>query len=190
MNTHLRMRRMRACLRRAASLVVQTLQMLAYLALLAGSLLLSDVTATLHDLRRRAYDALDTRIFPAIERYTTHRAHITFMALLWLALLVGGSWTAFELVGGNYTNGLSGLMTCIIAHQQSLHVRENRAQHAATHERLDDHERRLSAIHGHVAPKPAPASASADDGGATLPLIPTPPRQSPHTRRRRPPNTP
>ena len=177
-------------LRRAARLSGQAMQTAVYLALLTASLLLSDVAATLHALRTRAYDALDTRIFPAIERYTTHRAHITFMALLWFALLIGGSWTAFELVGGNYTNGLSGLMTCIIALQQSRHVKENRAQHAATHERLDDHERRLSAIHGHVAPKPAPAAAAADDGGATLPLIPTPPRQPPHTRKRRPPNTP
>ena len=175
-------------IRRAARLTIQALQTASIITLLVVSMLLNEAETTLHALRRHAYDALDTRIFPAIEKYTTHRAHITFMALLWVALLVGGSWTAFELVGGNYTNGLSGLMTCIIALQQSRHVRENRAQHAATHERLDDHERRLSAIHGHVAPKPAAsaAAASADDGGATLPLIPTPPRQPPQSRKRPP----
>jgi hypothetical protein len=100
--------------------------------------------------RDTAYSWLDRRLFPRVIAYTTHRAHIAFMALLWVALLLGGSWTAFELVGGNYTNGLSGLMTCIIALQQMHHRRENHEQHAATHARLDQHQQRLDALHDHL----------------------------------------
>lgn len=100
--------------------------------------------------RDGVYGFLDQQVFPRVVSYTTHRVHILFMAALWLALLLGGSWTAFELVGGNYTNGLSGLMTCIIALQQMRQHQENREHHAETHRRLDAHAQRLDELHKHV----------------------------------------
>lgn len=93
------------------------------------------------------YGWLDTQIFPKVIAYTTNRWHIVFMAILWMALLCGGSWTAFELVGGNYTNGLSGLMTCIIALQQLRQEQNNQQRHDQTHARLDAHEQKLTEIH-------------------------------------------
>lgn len=103
--------------------------------------------------RDGVYGFLDQRLFPWVIAYTTHRVHIMFMAALWMALLLGGSWTAFELVGGNYTNGLSGLMTCIIALQQMRLRQENDEHHEATHRRLDAHERKLDELHAHRRPR-------------------------------------
>lgn len=94
---------------------------------------------------------LDTHFFPLIVSYTIHRAHIVFLVILWLALICGGSFTAFELVGGNYTNGLSALVSCIVLlqtmkHQQQTkqlkeHVdalhEENKRLHANTHSYME-----------------------------------------------------
>lgn len=111
-----------------------------------------------HFLLLRIKDFLDARLFPAIVSYTTSRAHILFLFFLWIALLVGGSFTAFELVGGNYTNGLSALVSCIVLlqslrhHKETKHLRsevkahreESRARHEETHQRL-------TVIHENVA---------------------------------------
>lgn len=67
------------------------------------------------------YAFLDNHVFPALIGFATHRIHISLMVCLWMALLLCGSFTAFELVGGNYTNGLSGLLGCIILMQQQKH---------------------------------------------------------------------
>lgn len=97
-------------------------------------------------------DFLDNKFFPLIVNYTIHRAHIVFLVILWIALILGGSFTAFELVGGNYTNGLSALVSCIVLlqtvkHQQETkklqkHVsdlhKQNELMHAATHEHLSN----------------------------------------------------
>lgn len=92
------------------------------------------------------YGFLDNQVFPKVIAYTTHRVHISLMAVLWVALLFGGSWTAFELVGGNYTNGLSGLMTCIIALQQMRQRQESKDYHQETHRRLDEHAQKLDTL--------------------------------------------
>lgn len=132
-------------------------------------MLAGDLRRIRAQLAERLDTLLDTHVFPAVLAYTTHRAHITLMALLWLALLIGGSWTAFELVGGNYTNGLSGLMTCIIALQQAHHRRENHEQHAATHARLDAHEERLTALHAHVTRRRNGGTGKADPADQASP---------------------
>lgn len=91
---------------------------------------------------------LNDRFFPLIVRYATSRLHISLMVCLWIALLVCGSFTAFELVGGNYTNGLSGLLGCIILLQQNQH----RAETQSLHEKVDflqkmhDEQKRLHAV--------------------------------------------
>lgn len=46
----------------------------------------------------------------------------------------------------------------------------------------------LQAVHARIPG--AATTGAASDGGVTLPLIPAPPRQPPHSRKRRPPNTP
>lgn len=87
---------------------------------------------------------LDTRLFPFIVTYTTHRAHILVLFALWIALLIGGSWTTFELVGGNYTNGLSALVSCIVLltqMKQHEHIKRLHTTHAEEiaklHEKID-----------------------------------------------------
>lgn len=94
---------------------------------------------------------LDDHVFPLIVRYATSRPHVVLMVCLWMALLVCGSFTAFELVGGNYTNGLSGLLGCIILLQQQKHQtatqalhdkvealhQEQKDLHESTHQRLE-----------------------------------------------------
>ena len=103
-------------------------------------------------------DFLDTRLFPLIVSYTTSRAHIVFLLFLWIALLVGGSFTAFELVGGNSTNGLSALVSCIVLLQSMRHHRETktlRAEVKAHREeskaRHEETHKRLTTIHENVA---------------------------------------
>lgn len=103
-------------------------------------------------------DFLDTRLFPLIVSYTTSRAHILFLLLLWIALLVGGSFTAFELVGGNYTNGLSALVSCIVLLQSLRHHRETKslrsevkAHREESRQRHEETHNRLTVIHENVA---------------------------------------
>jgi hypothetical protein len=91
---------------------------------------------------KRFYDLLDEQVFPRIIAYTTHRLHITALMLLWLGLLVGGGATAFELVGGNYTNGLSALASCIVLLQQISHHRHVRSSLNELHAKVDAQQRR------------------------------------------------
>lgn len=79
---------------------------------------------------QRIAQFLDEKIFVFIVKYATSRLHISLMVCLWVALLVCGSFTAFELVGGNYTNGLSGLLGCIILLQQQRHQSATQDLHA------------------------------------------------------------
>lgn len=112
----------------------------------------------LSSLRATASQAqqwLDTRLFPRVIAYTTHHLHIVALMLLWVGLLVGGAFTAFELVGGNYTNGLSALAGCIIMLLQQKHQRENHARHDAHAQQMADLHAKVDAL----AAKPARKAA-------------------------------
>lgn len=74
------------------------------------------------------YGWLEERLFPAIIGYTTHPLHIVALLALWIGLLVFHS-TLFELVGGNYTNGLSAMAASIVLLQQTHQRRELRHLH-------------------------------------------------------------
>ena len=74
------------------------------------------------------YGWLEQRLFPAIIRYTTHPLHIVALLALWIGLLVFHS-TLFELVGGNYTNGLSAMAASIVLLQQTRQRRELQQLH-------------------------------------------------------------
>lgn len=73
---------------------------------------------------------LDNRLFPRIVSFATNRIHIMLLVLLWVALLIFGSYTIFSLTGGNYFNGLCGLVSCILLGKQMQHHAENRRLHA------------------------------------------------------------
>jgi len=85
---------------------------------------------------RGVYGWLEERLFPAIIRYTTHPLHIVALLALWIGLLVFHS-TLFELVGGNYTNGLSAMAASIVLLQQTHQRREFRHLHRNHQEVLD-----------------------------------------------------
>ncbi len=92
------------------------------------------------DRPKGLYGWLENRLFPAIIGYTTHPLHIVALLALWVGLLVFHS-TLFELVGGNYTNGLSAMAASIVLLQQTRQNREFRhlhRKHQETLERLHD----------------------------------------------------
>jgi len=82
------------------------------------------------------YGWLENRLFPAIIGYTVHPLHIVALLALWIGLLVFHS-TLFELVGGNYTNGLSAMAASIVLLQQTRQQRELRHLHRSHQELLE-----------------------------------------------------
>jgi hypothetical protein len=92
-----------------------------------------------------ATELLENRVFPAIVKYSTHPAHISALIVLWMCLLLFGGWAVFALTGGNYFNGLCGIVSCILLGKQMQHhhattkalhdahtaSRESHASHAA-----------------------------------------------------------
>lgn len=91
------------------------------------------------DLRpapKMRYGWLENRLFPAIIGYTVHPLHIVALLALWIGLLVFHS-TLFELVGGNYTNGLSAMAASIVLLQQTRQQRELRHLHRSHQELLE-----------------------------------------------------
>lgn len=82
---------------------------------------------------RRLYDGivdkLENGLFPKVISYTTNPLHISALMVLWILLLLLGPLTAFELVGGNYTNGLSALAGCIVLLQQMSHEKKSAERH-------------------------------------------------------------
>ncbi len=85
---------------------------------------------------RGLYALLENRLFPAIIGYTTHPLHIVALLALWIGLLVFHS-TLFELVGGNYTNGLSAMAASIVLLQQTRQRHEVRRLHRNHQELLE-----------------------------------------------------
>lgn len=86
--------------------------------------------------RRSLYGWLESVLFPAIIRYTIHPLHIVALLALWMGLLLFHN-TLFELVGGNYTNGLSAMAASIVLLQQTRQQRELRRLHQNHHQLLD-----------------------------------------------------
>lgn len=66
---------------------------------------------------------LDTRLFPAIVKYATARLHIVALLILGIVLMVWHD-ALLELVGGNYTNIISAMVSCIVLLQQVSHHQE------------------------------------------------------------------
>lgn len=83
------------------------------------------------------YLALTEGLFPRIIAYTIHPLHILALLVLWVSLLLIHS-TLFELVGGNYTNGLSAMAASIVLLQQTRQHREVRDLHQKHHQLLSD----------------------------------------------------
>ena len=90
------------------------------------------------------YRLLTESLFPKIIAYTIHPLHILALLVLWICLLVIHA-TLFELVGGNYTNGLSAMAASIVLLQQTRQHREVRQLHDKHHELLTDLHRIVSA---------------------------------------------
>lgn len=88
---------------------------------------------------------LEQSLFPKIISYTIHPIHIFLLLILWIALLVIHA-TVFELVGGNYTNGLSAMAASIVLLQQTQQHREVRKLHRAHHDLVRSLHARLDRI--------------------------------------------
>lgn len=83
----------------------------------------------------RFYRWLEGSLFAKIIAYTIHPVHIMLLLVLWIMLLVVHA-TVFELVGGNYTNGLSAMAASIVLLQQTHQHRAVRQLHSQHHELL------------------------------------------------------
>ncbi len=89
------------------------------------------------------YRFLEGTLFKGIIGYTVHPIHILALLVLWIGLLVWHN-TIFELVGGNYTNGLSAMAASIVLLQQTSHHRELKRLHHEHRQALDELRRLLS----------------------------------------------
>lgn len=90
----------------------------------------------------RVNTAIADHVFPLLIGYASSPIHIAALLCLWFLLLVCGSLTAFELVGGNYTNGLSAAASCAVLYQQihtKKEVHELRAENKQLTEGLYQH---------------------------------------------------
>jgi len=99
---------------------------------------------------RGLYALLENRLFPAIIGYTIHPLHIVALLVLWIGLLVFHN-TLFELVGGNYTNGLSAMAASIVLLHQTRQQHELRRLHRNHQELLE----RMHHLLGSHTPHPA-----------------------------------
>ena len=89
------------------------------------------------------YRFLERSVFQRIISYTIHPLHITALLLLWIGLLVFHG-EVFELVGGNYTNGLSAMAASIVLLQQTRQHREIKRITKEHHKALTEIRRLLS----------------------------------------------
>lgn len=85
----------------------------------------------------RLYRALEGTVFKGIIGYTVHPLHICALLALWIGLLAWHN-TVFELVGGNYTNGLSAMAASIVLLQQTKHHREVKRLHREHRQVLEE----------------------------------------------------
>jgi len=85
----------------------------------------------------RLYRFLEASVFQRIIAYTIHPLHITALLFLWIGLLVFHG-EVFELVGGNYTNGLSAMAASIVLLQQTRQHREVKRITAEHHKLLTE----------------------------------------------------
>lgn len=92
---------------------------------------------------RGFYALLNKTLFSWIVSYAIHPLHICGLLLLWAVMLVGGQWPSLELVLGNYTNGISALVACILLMRQMEH-------HAHQRKSLDDLHAKVDAITPHT----------------------------------------
>lgn len=79
---------------------------------------------------------LTDKLFPRVVNVLVHPIHILGLMVLWACLLLFGDYTAFELTGGNYTNGASAVLAAIILLQQNVitkHHNELHEQHKVLH---------------------------------------------------------
>lgn len=120
----------------------------------APTLLAHRAQVVARDTRARLYSWLDTRLFPAIVGYATGRWHILALLFLGVALMVWHD-AIFELIGGNYTNIVSALVSCIVLLQTVAHRHETKRLH-------QQHNDDMSALHAKL------------DALATPPTPPTP----------------
>jgi hypothetical protein len=83
------------------------------------------------------YDFLERTLFKGIIGYTIHPLHIVLLLVLWIGLMVWHN-TVFELVGGNYTNGLSAMAASIVLLEQTRQHREAKKLHRESHRLLEE----------------------------------------------------
>lgn len=121
--------------------------------------------------RNRLYRWLEGRLFPSIISYTIHPLHIVGLLVLWMLLLVVHA-QVFELVGGNYTNGLSAMAASIVLLQQTRQQRDARRRHHEHGEllrRLHDRLEQLERIE-----RPRPTRGAGSPAASTTPPPPPP----------------
>ncbi len=90
----------------------------------------------------RLYRFLERTLFARIIGYTVHPIHIVLLLILWIGLLVWHN-AMWELVGGNYTNGLSAMAASIVLLQQTRQHREIKQLHRQHASLIEELRRRL-----------------------------------------------
>lgn len=92
---------------------------------------------------KKLRDFQQNHLLPLLVAYSTHPLHIFFALALWAALLAGGSITLLALTGGNYFNGLAGVIGCLTLGQVVHLHRQHSADMATLNARHDAHEESL-----------------------------------------------
>jgi uncharacterized membrane protein len=94
---------------------------------------------------------LQDRLFGAIVAIDISPLHIYALILLGVALMTFTSNTTVELVGGNYSNIVSALVSTLVLREARAQTHAMRRQHrdlAVRHRRLAEDVRKLHAHHG------------------------------------------
>jgi hypothetical protein len=109
------------------------------------------------DPENRLYRFLEGTLFQGIIGYTIHPLHILALLFLWIGLLVFHG-EVFELVGGNYTNGLSAMAASIVLLQQTRQTRAVKQMHKEHRALLQEIRGLLPSRHSGAGNPPAPPS--------------------------------
>jgi hypothetical protein len=103
------------------------------------------------DPENKLYRFLEGTLFQGIIGYTIHPLHILALLILWIGLLIFHG-EVFELVGGNYTNGLSAMAASIVLLQQTRQTRAVKQMHKEHRAVLDEIRHLVSRGHASGSP--------------------------------------
>ncbi len=128
----------------------------------------------------RLADFEHTRLTPWLIAFATHPLHTLWMLFLWTAILALSAVTPIALFGGNYFNGLAGVIGCLTLASVGAAHQSNQQQHAAHREQLTRHAEHLARIEtllqaqpGQATSLPEPLATPATPATSMAPSHPT-----------------